>query len=341
MNDTFTQRNEQESLKFLIDAQPKKEQSKNISIERLNNPDMMYLPNGKLNAPYLFQMGEKLEKAQDHAHAKTIYQAILKSHDFSAAALFRLGRCYEAEKNVHEACNYYQQSLSYLPLLEAMSRLAAIHIQLGRDEKAADILERALHLKDLTHTTQYELHKSLGQCFFRLNKKSAAKASFEKALSVNPQSEAAATSMGAIYLQEGRNLDAKSFYEKALSINPLNTEALTGAGCAYLALGDKALAHDAFEKSLQIAIHNPKAIFYIVTCAYDLKKYSAAEKLLDLYMQQTQPNPHLFYALAGLQFHLGKYSQSARSVTKVLTLEPDHVGALELRSLLEKRSYVC
>lgn len=63
----------------------------------------IYLPNGKLNIPYLIKNANLLFDAGDYLSARKIYHSILKSGEFTSTVLQKLERCYEAEGKLDKA----------------------------------------------------------------------------------------------------------------------------------------------------------------------------------------------------------------------------------------------
>jgi hypothetical protein len=61
------------------------------------SPDSIFLPGGKLNIPYLLKNADLLFEAGEYVLARKIYKTILQSGGGTAAVLFRLEKCNEAE----------------------------------------------------------------------------------------------------------------------------------------------------------------------------------------------------------------------------------------------------
>jgi tetratricopeptide (TPR) repeat protein len=300
--------------------------------------DGIYLPDGKLNLPFLFRNAETLLSTGEFALARNIFKAVLQSGEQSAAALYGLGRCCEAEGRLDDAVAHFEESLTYHPQLNTYRRLASLLINQKKDLRAADVLDSALKLKNLGQNDRFEIHKACGNCWLRAEHPEKAEQNYMSALEINPSADAIQVNLGALYLEGGRIEKAKGHFQEALASNPKNDKALAGLGSCLLSEGDKRGAHDSFVKALEINLSNPSAIFYLVKCAYEIKSYAAAARMLSEYIEVAPVNVNLLYSLAGLQFHLGKVPEANATVDRILQLQPDHSGAQELLKLIDRFS---
>lgn len=307
--------------------------------EELPNPtespnEQLYLPNGKVNIEFLARNARILYEARDYALARNIYGTILRSGQRSAFAHLWMGRCYEAEGKVDQAEKHFRESIAFQASLDACQRLAALLIRKKQDQQAAIVMERALALKSLSPTARFELHKACGNCWMRSDQPAQAEKQYRKALEIQPGSDAILANLGALSLQLGRIEDAAKNFQAALAINASNDKALSGLGSCALARGDKRAAHDHFAKSLAIELNNPSAIYHLVKCAYELKSYATAARVVSEYVQVAPVNMNLLYSLSGLQYHLGRLNVALTTVEKVLAINPEHAGAVELKKMI-------
>ena len=331
------------SVGYFIQIRPKQQLAPPLSSaeEELANKqsqESLYLPHGKLNIPFLFKNASLLMGTGDLASAKYIYKAILDSGESNGQALFCLGRCFETEDQFEEAKNHYEKSIAYLPNLDVFKRLAALYIRQDQNQKAAEIFERALLLKDLEPNLRFELHKACGNCWTRVGQAQKAELQFKQALEINPSADEIRSNLGTVYLQNNQIEDAKRNFRDALASNPKNALALAGLGTCYLAENNKKSAHDYFLQSLAIELHNPTALFHLVKCAFELKTYASATRVLQEYCGTAPVNANLLFSLAGLQFQLGRLQDSKATIKKILGFQPQHQGATELLQRIESYS---
>ncbi|MBC7385909.1 MAG: tetratricopeptide repeat protein [Cryobacterium sp.] len=297
--------------------------------------DGIYLANGKLNTEYLLGNAKTLFFAGDFAAARQIYSAITQSDDRSPESLLGIARCLEAEERTDAALKAYDDSILYHPSIEAYRRYASLLIRNQKDQQAAEVLERALLLKDLSEKSRYDLHQAAGNACFRAELSAKAERHYRKALEYHPHSDGVATNLGTLCLQQSRVEEAKQAFQESLRVNSANEKAWFGLGTAELAMGDKTSALHAFAKSLEIKIQQPQAIFHLVKCAYETKEFARAVTLLRAYVDVSPFNPHLLYSLAGLEYHLGDRAAALRTARTILRIQPTHEEAKTLVSLIE------
>ncbi|MDR3608846.1 MAG: tetratricopeptide repeat protein [Oligoflexia bacterium] len=298
----------------------------------------IYLADGTLNINQLIQSAEVLFKAAEYPLARKIYKAIMKTGERPWLAAREIGRCYEAEGKLEAARAQYEESIAYQPLAATFRMLASLLIRLKKDQEAAEILDRALLLKDLTDENRFDFHQTAGNCWARIHSGRDAERHFRRALDLQPDSGEIRCALGAIYLQEGRIDDSERHFEDALLKNPRNQAALSGLGSCALADGNKTAAHAYFARALKIDIVNPTAIFNLVKCAYEIKNYAVATEILEDYIQVAPVNAHLLYSLAGLQYHLGRQADVKATCRKILDIAPKHTGAGDLLNRLSNAS---
>ncbi len=337
----FDQNDIQGSQGFILQVKRTKSSTSSPAVITTSPPeavseDPIYYSDGKLNTGFLMQNAHVLFEAGEHALAKNIYQALLNSGERSSEIYFQVGLCLEAEGNLEAAKAQYEEAITFKPTFEYHQKLASLQIRSGQDLQAAEILERASHLKNLTAAQKFEVCRACGNCWTRSNRPQEAERSFKRALEVRPHADEVRSNLGVLFLQSGRLQEARRHFQDAIASNPKNHQALAGLGECALRDGNKKGAHDYFVESLKIELNNPNALYHLVKCAYELKSYATAAQFLGDYIQNAPVNPHLLYSLAGLQFHLGRIDEARSTAARTLELQPSHVGAKELIGMIEK-----
>lgn len=75
--------------------------------------DGIYLPNGKLNVPYLMKNADLLFEAGDLHSARKIYKTLLQSGECTATLLSRLEKCNEVDSFVLETGASNRDKISF------------------------------------------------------------------------------------------------------------------------------------------------------------------------------------------------------------------------------------
>jgi tetratricopeptide (TPR) repeat protein len=323
---------EWDSIGYLVQVRPKAPSSE----ERRPPVENVYLTDGKMNVPFLIQNAELLFGAGDYALARNVYKAILAAGERTGHAHYWIGRCHEAEGKYAEAEKCYEEAIAYQPSLDAYHHYSALLIRHGRDQQAAEALERALNLKELATSARFDLHQAAGNSWTRAGGVAQAEKHFRAALEINANADAIHSNLGALYLANGRTAEAKRAFQQAIVMNNRNDRALAGIAACFLAEGEKRVAHDFFARALDVQINNPTAVFHLVKCAYELKTYATAARVVEEYMQVAPVNANLMYSLAGLQFHLGRTADARQTCRRILELQPEHAGAADLQRMMER-----
>ena len=321
------------TVEYLLQLKPKK---KKIDLKTDSCDDTVNLPSGKLNIPYLIRNSEILLESGEYSLARNIYNTILRTGESSGFVLYKLGETYEAEGKLEEARMNYEESIAFQATLEAYQKLGGLLVKQSKDRLAAELMERALNLKDLAPSVKYDLYKSIGNCWTRAQKYDEAERSFKKALEIDSSADEIRSNLGALYLQANRIAESKRNFQDAIASNPRNHQALSGLGSCCLAENEKKSAHDYFAEALRIELNNPTALFYLVKCAYEIKSYATAAEILENYIQLAPINTNLLYSLAGLQFHLGRILDAKSTALKIINMQPKHSGAMDLLQLIER-----
>lgn len=333
----FDQDNDENVVSYLVQLRPKGRvalEAPKVTSPNTSGVDKIYDGSGKLNKDYLERNARILLDAGEYALARNIYQTLLKSGVHPSDPLFGLGCAYEREGDLIRAQSHYEESIAYGPSIESCERLASVLIRQGKEQYAAEVIERALKLEDLTETQKYELHKIAGNCWNRAGNDANAESHYRKASEIDPNSDEMRTNIAAVQLKNSNLDQAADDFKRAIALNPANPKALLGLALCLIAKGDKRGAFDRLKRCLDIDATQSSAIFHLTKLAYELKAYSEAEPYLHKFSGLSPVNPNLLFSLAGIQYHMGKLKEARSTAGLVLRLKPAHSGARELMGLI-------
>jgi tetratricopeptide (TPR) repeat protein len=300
--------------------------------------DGIYKSDGKINVLYLQENAKILLSAREYALARNIYSTILRSGEKTAEALLGIGICFEKEGKKSESEKFYEDSIAFSPSLDAIQRLASLLIRSGRNQYAAEILERGFFLDDISVKDKFELSKAAGNSWFKGAHFEKAEKHYKKALQLDPGAADIRSNLGTIHLERKELEEARRCFQDAVAADPQNEKAHYGLGISFYEAGDLAQAHRSFVQSLDLNLNQPSAIFYLVKSAYPLKEYRDASRILEEYVQIAPVNVNLLYSLAGLQFHMGRMDESLKTCRRILEMKSDHRGASDLIRLIERKN---
>ncbi|MCC7442420.1 MAG: tetratricopeptide repeat protein [Bdellovibrionales bacterium] len=345
----FDSAREGDVITYLVQLRPSKKaeggaapapETADDGLTQVRAEDPVYLPDGALNVPFLERNAEILIGAGETALARNVFKTILGSGagGRTAVALLGIGRTHEIEGKLSEAVASYEESIAFQPAAEAYRRLASCLVGLGKEQYAAEVLERAAQQKSVAERDRLELLKAAGNARARLKDASGAEAAYRAALSIDPQADDVKCNLGSLFLQAGEVEKARMAYDEASQANPRNDRAWTGLGICHYTLGEKRKAYGHLVRALTIDLNNASAVFYLLKCAFEIKRYKEAEVLLRNYVDMAPVNVNLLYSLAGLQFHLGQFDACSRTAAKILSVRPEHGGAGHLLKLVRERT---
>ena len=199
-----------------------------------------------------------------------------------------------------------------------------------KDRYAAEVVERALNIKDIPAEMRFELHKTAGNCWLRMDRFDEADKHFAKALEIRPSADDIRSNLGSSYLKQKRLNEAKRVFQDATASNPRNDRAQMGLAVCLENEGMKKEAHDAYAKALEANISNAAALYGLMRLAYELKIYGSAERLTAEFCETQPISVDILFSLAGLQFHLGKMEQARHTIAKIQQVKPGHPGTQDL-----------
>lgn len=300
--------------------------------------DPVYLPDGSLNVDFLEKNAEVLLSAGEASLSRNIFKTILSSGGRTAAALNGIGRTYEAEGRMADAISNYEESVAFHPALDTYRRLAAALLADKKEQYAAEVMERALQLRELADSDRMELHRAAGNAWTRIRDVSKAENHYREALKVDAAADDVHCNLASLYLEAGDVNKSRAAFEAAANANAKNDRAWTGLGICHYTQGEKRKAYGFLVRALTVNLQNPTAVFYMLKCAYEIKRYKEAEVLLRNYVESAPVNLSLLYSLAGLQFHLAKYDMAEKTARRILSVRPEHKGASHLIQRVQERT---
>lgn len=140
--------------------------------------------------------------------------------------------------------------------------------------------------------------------------------SFEKLVSVAPESWEAAVFLGDVDRQHGQLQSAIAHYQKAAEMQPENPAPLIGLGTAYWELGNFERASTYLKQALKLNPNAYQAVFELANIAVRQHDEDSAIPLLKRYLA-VQPDALAAHADLGRAYeHLGEYEKAVTELSK-------------------------
>ena len=293
----------------------------------------IYGKNGRLNVSFLLRNAKILLAAEDFELARSIFHSLIEHGEALGAAYAGLGVCYEHDGKLDLAIRAYREAIIYEPSYTSLIALADLCIRKQDHKAAINTLLRANHLPRIRKTESFEIHKSLGNCYLRLDQLDHAESHYRKAFELLPDSAVLHVNIGCLALRRQDAATALMHFNEAARLQPQNSNAVTGIGLAHLLRSEKKAAHDAFAKALGLNLRDLTALFYLIKCAYEIEEYCTAADIVHRYVSANPYNANILYALAGLLYHVVDFRACGAECEKLLQIKPEHAGAARLREL--------
>ncbi len=197
---------------------------------------------------------------------------------------------------------------------DALHLLGLIAQQMGHHEAALGMIARAIQIQPTV-----TMYSNLGLVFDSLGKPDMAIASFQQAISMNPDDPDAYVNLGATLKDYRRLGEAEECFDKALKLKPDCTEAYFNLGMLMQARGRCDQAIELIRKGLVIEPSCAKAHALLGSIQMDLGQYEIARGEIE---EALKRDPELPMVMT-LQAHLQKMTSEDKGwLEKALRVQP-------------------
>jgi tetratricopeptide (TPR) repeat protein len=240
-------------------------------------------------------------------------------------AVLSLGSLYEENKKVDQAVELYESfQETYGPEMSVAESLSKIYIsrnQFDRAYRQFEIIEA---------TDPDDLNVKIKMAYILIEKKSYTEAilKLEDILSKAPYSDKVRFYLGAVYEEIKDFKGAIAHFQKITPASTYYSEAVVHTAYLYK-------LQDKFDKAVDtvkagIEAQPDHAQFYALHASFldDQRKYEEAQKLLTDAVKKFPEHAQLRFYLGSVEDRLGKTAESIAHMKQVLTLDAEHVQAL-------------
>jgi tetratricopeptide (TPR) repeat protein len=248
-----------------------------------------------------------------------------KINTTNASGLLSLGVLCWRKGNFQNALKCLQASEEMAAILaerslqaQCQNALALVHADLGNIDAAVLSYQRAISLSPESDF----LWNNLGQLLLKKERNEDAINAFQKALESSPQDFLSWDGLGAAYTRLGIYQNAIVAFKKALEIAPSYGISLAGIGKAYLESGQLNHAKDAFRKAIELDVHLMDAWINLGKCFVQQKCEMEA---ITVYHRAIEFNPQdsiVWDELGKLHLKRQNYAESISAFQKVISLNP-------------------
>ena len=239
------------------------------------------------------------------------------------AVLSLLATCLENSSNMKEALIVRKAQAQYDYSFDSLYAYASALYKSGNDQEALDKYFEALAILTEENSTLFELYKNMGNIFVRKGDFDAAEEYYNKAYTLNSQSDVLLVNFGTLEVQ--RNDFDKSLYcfRKAVEINPENDKAWVGLAMVHNQVGDSDLAWANIESAIDINKKNRTAVHLAANWGVRDGKIQKAIEVLQDYLASVEEDEDMSLVLINLFCTVGNLDGALLEIERVLLWNPD------------------
>jgi Flp pilus assembly protein TadD len=224
------------------------------------------------------------------------------------------------------ALEAFERAAQASPTAFTLYRLGTLLERRGETARARATFERALSLQpDLA-----EASNDLGTLLARGGDLQGATARFRAALDASPDYPDALNNLGYAMLLSGADLEARQLYERALALQPDFPEALNNLGMLVGRAGSLDEAETFFRRALERRPAYGEAASNLALVLVARGQADAAVALLEKFVSQTPDHEGAHLALARIHFSQGRDAAGIAVLERLLQRDPSSPAALEL-----------
>ena len=258
---------------------------------------------------------------------------------------FQEGVTFHQKGMFQDALNNYNEVLGMMPEHEDSLYLSGVLLhQTGNDQKAVDLIERAISYnpsKQEYYGTLVKAYNNLGLFYQEQGDIQKAFDSYHKSLEIDPDFKLALNNVGLIYKDKKDYLNAEKCYRKAIAVDSLFYEA-----CFYLGnvFQDQKLFEEALEyydKVLKINSSSWQAHNNIGSILKFQGKLDSSKKHFIKAIELNPEYGEAYYNLGCVCYEEGDHDEAIRHYIKCIEINPDYVQAYSNAGnvFLEKKMY--
>jgi len=239
-------------------------------------------------------------------------------------AHFTLGVLLAKQRQYSAASHEFEIADSLQPgTFEILYDLGHAYLQSGDNEKALDVLDRALKLSPDSVGTLY----LMAQAYANEGKDLDALDALVKAHKLAPRNTGVIFFMARLSMKQSYYEDATALLEEGLKIDPHDPNLLAALGICYFANGKITKAKDIFQALLDV---NSSARSYALMglCYRYLGRFDEAEKYLEQGLKADPRDAACLYNMGYIETRQGHYDSGEKWLKQALEVDPNYYEAL-------------
>ncbi len=284
----------------------------------------------------LFANAQVLIKNGENSLALNLLRAASNSDSKNIAILNLIAQCLERLGSLEEALKIRNVIVGIDCNFDSVQKLAALYYKLGQDEMASCKYYEALSMLTEENEVIFEVYKNLGNIFVRRGDFEGAEDHYNKAYTINPNSDTLLVNFGTLEVQR-QDFD-KSLYcfRQAISINSKNDKAWVGLAMVHAHFGDQELAWANIETAIDINSENRTAVHLLANWSLRDDRVSRGIAAIEEYLGRVDFDEPLSLSLINLYCRNSQIAEALLECERVLLWNPGNREVAELKIKLKK-----
>lgn len=274
-----------------------------------------------------------LMKHKEYSLAMNLLRQASNHDSKNPITLELLGNCLENAGRFSEALIARKVLTTVEYGFESLAKYATTLYKLNRDQEALDKYYEALAVLTEENNQLFETYKNMGNIFVRQGDFDGAEEYYNKAYTLNPESDVLLVNFGTLEVQRGDFDKSLYCFRKAVEINPQNDKAWVGLAMVHNQLGDSELAWANIESAMDINPQNRTAVHLAANWGLRDSKVQKAIDGLQAYLATVEEDEDMSLVLINLFCTVGQIDKALLEMERVLLWNPTHQ---EVRALKKK-----
>lgn len=272
----------------------------------------------------------------EHRLSENILRNVLVRAPNHPEALKQMGICLRETMRHEDALKCFRALAKIRFDADAAVLVADALYLLERDEEALQGYFEALRLGVEESARLFEIYKNLGNIYVRAGDFDAAEEYYDKAYTLNHQSDVLLVNYGTLEIQRERFDEAVERFRQAIELNTNNDRAWVGLAMVHRQKGDFELARANIERAMDVNRGNRTALRLVIDWGVQDGAWSAVIARLQDYLGQNGEDAEMSFTLAKVFTHVGRLREARLEVERVLALDPLIEGGEPLKIALDR-----
>lgn len=250
---------------------------------------------------------------------------------YNLVVLKELYSCLSQIENHRESIVVAKAILNIEYNFDSIFNYAQTHYRLGDDAQAMQLYYEALAVIDTESPHTFELYKNLGNILVRQGDFDGAEEYYNKAYTINSQSDVLLVNLGTLEVQKNDFDKALYCFRQAVEVNPLNDKAWAGLAMIHNQFSDIELAWANIIKSIDQNPMNRTALIIAANWAIRDQKQNLVISAIEQYLSQEKFDQDLSLVLINLYCSAGHLQKAIFEVHRYLCWYPENTEVLNLK----------